>query len=571
MSDGTRTVYGPAERPPLGLLVGSAAQHVGVLTAINIAFPVIVLNALPAGSVDGERFIGLAFLVLGIGTLLQCRGLGPLGSRLLVPTTFTAAYMPPILLAVERGGLPLMAGMLMIAALVELGFGLILRRIRHFVSVELAGVVIVTIGILLGMVGFRLIFSLDPHGAAIDRAAAPGLGGLTVIVMIFAAVYLPGSLKTLAALVGLVVGLIAAPFFGEFDLARLPPWHEIGLIDVPMPFFPVPTFDLALLPGFVIAGLACALRTAGDVTTAQRAATPGWRRPDYRQIARGILSDGVSTLTSAILGSLGTNTFSGSVGLSVAAGVLSRAVGILAGLILIAMSLLPPVRAVALMVPQEISGAVLLFSAAFIVMNGLFVIASRALDNRRILVVGLSLLLVMAHDAYPGFFAGLPPALAALTRSSLTVAIVCAVVMTLVLGLGQRRKRVRAFAAAELPEMTEFVRGATAGLGMARDVAGMMVLAAEEVADLVRREGGGQGLELTVEASDAMAALTAMLPAGVSLEKMPPPKPPSSLDDIEDVDAYMQAVQRRLVLDRADCSEVQDHGGWRRLRIVFDQ
>ena len=68
-----------------------------------------------------------------------------------------------------------------------------------------------------------------------------------------------------------------------------------------------------------------------------------------------------------------------------------------------------------------------------------------------------------------------------------------------------------------------------------------------------------------------MAALTAMLPAGVSLEKMPPPTPPSSLDDIEDVDAYMTAVQRRLVLDRADCSEVQDHGGRRRLRIVFDQ
>ncbi len=571
MPDGVRTVYGPDQRPPLGLLVGSAVQHVGVLTAINIAFPVIVLGALPAGSVDADRFIGLAFFVLGVGALLQCRGAGPLGSRLLVPSTFTAAYVPPMLLAVERGGLPLMAGMLMVAACVEIGFGLVLRRIRHFVSVELAGIVIVTIGILLGLVGFRLIFSLDPHGAAVDRIAAPGLGGLTVVVMVFAAVYLPGSLKTLAALVGLIVGLVAAPFFGELDLSRLRPISETGVFDLPMPFFPVPTFDLALLPGFVIAGIACALRTAGDVTTAQRAVTPGWRRPDYRQIGRGILSDGVSTLVSAVLGSLGTNTFSGSVGLSVAAGVLSRAVGVLTGLILIAMSLLPPVRSLALMVPQEISGAVLLFSAAFIVMNGLFVIASRALDNRRILVVGLSLLLVMAHDAYPAFFATLPSPLLALTRSSLTVAIVCAVLLTLALGLGRRRRVARRFAPADLPDIAEFVRAASGRLGVARDVAGQLVLAAEEVADLVRREGGGQGLEMTVEATDSMVALTAMLPAGVSLEKMPPPKPPSSLDDIEDVDAYMQAVQRRLVLDRADCSEVQDQGDRRRLRIVFDQ
>lgn len=571
MIDGARTVYGPDDRPPLGLLVGSAAQHVGVLTAINIAFPVIIINALPAGSVDGERFIGLAFLVLGLGTLLQCRGVGPLGARLLVPTTFTAAYMPPMLLAVERGGLPLMAGMLMVAALVELGFGLVLRRIRHLVSVELAGIVIVTIGILLGLVGFRLILSLDPLGAPVDRLASPGLGGLTLAVMIFAAVYLPGALKTLAALVGLVVGLVAAPFFGEFDIARLPPLADMGLVSVPLPFLTLPTFDVALLPAFVIAGLACALRTAGDVTTAQRAATPGWRRPDYGQISRGILADGLSTFVAAALGSLGVNSFSGSVGLSVSAGVLSRAVGILAGLILIAMSLMPPVRAVALLVPQEISGAVLLFSGAFIVMNGLFVIASRALDNRRILVVGLSLILVIARSQYDAFFVGLPPLLQALTASSLTVAISGALLLTLVLGLGRRRAMSRAFAPTELDAVADFVRDAGPRLGMARDVARMTVLAAEEIADLVRREGDGrEGVDVTVEATDAMVVLTALLPAGVQLHR-PAPISPASLDDIEDVDAYMRSVQRRLVLDRADRSEVGEHGGRRRLRIVFDQ
>ncbi len=571
----TPTVYGPNDRPPFSLTLSNALQHAGVLTAINVAYPVLVLDALGDGAPDSDRFVGLAFLVIGIGTIVQALRVGPIGCGLLVPATFTAAYLPGTLMAAEKGGLPLIAGMLMVAGATQILAGLLVRRFRHFVSVELSGVVIIVIGLILGLVGFRLVFSLDTAGYPKDvDDADPLLGGIVLAVMVLSAVYLPGRLKTLAALVGLAAGLVLAPLFGAIDPAAVAAEATAAPFGVPVPFFPVPAFDLALLPEFLVAGIACALRAAGDVTTAERVADPRWKRPDYGRIMGGIVADGTVTLASGAMGSLGANTFSASVGLSAQSGVLSRQVAWATGLILVVMAVLPPVRGAALLVPPEVSGAILMFAAAFIVVNGFLVVGSRALDNRRILVVGFSLTLAVAQGTFANFFQNLPPVVETLTRSGLTVAITTAIVLTLILGIGRQRGMRAAVLPAEREAVLAFADEAAGRLGIDRDAAYRMKLVLEEVSESVNEAGHGLR-EMDVEISASPEKVVLEIETATSAPVVAAAGPvglPAGLDDIEDVDAFITAVRRRLVAGRADETAVRRHpGGGETLTFVFDQ
>src|SRR3546814_11166703 len=60
-------------------------------------------------------------------------------------------------------------------------------------------------------------------------------------------------------------------------------------IVLPPPFAVAPSFDLALIPDFLFAALACALHAMGDVTACQRINDPRWTRPDLTTIRGGLL------------------------------------------------------------------------------------------------------------------------------------------------------------------------------------------------------------------------------------------------------------------------------------------
>src|SRR3546814_11274984 len=83
------------------------------------------------------------------------------------------------------------------------------------------------------------------------------------------------------------------------------------------------------------------------------------------------------------------------------------------------MSMLPPVWRLLAAVPLEVAGGVLMFSACFIVVSGVQVVMTRMLDARRTIVVGLSLVLGLTYDLFPGLYAELPATLRGVFGSNL--------------------------------------------------------------------------------------------------------------------------------------------------------
>ncbi|MCC7276213.1 MAG: xanthine permease, partial [Alphaproteobacteria bacterium] len=499
--------YGVEDRVPPLTLVLNALQHLAIITPIGLVFPTLVARAAGAAPDTAESVLAASLVALGIGSILMCARTRVFGSGFLAPSVFTAAYLPASLAAAAAGGLPLVFGMTVFAGLCEIAFSYLLRRFRALVPSEVAGLAVLMIGFTLGLLGFRLVFGLDPRGGATlaassHEAIALGLGTLVLIVVLN--VWCGGILRIFAVLIGVVAGYAAAGLVGlvDRDLAGAGLAHAL----VAWPGLPgvMPAFDAWLAPQFAIGALAAALRAMGDITTCQRINDHGWSRPDFVSIGNGLRADGLSSVVAGLLGSVGLNTFSGSIGLSQATGVTARRVGFAIGALFAALACVPAVIGVAAAIPPPITGAVLLFSSAFIVANGLQIIVARLLDARRVVTIGLALIFGISHDVFFSFYATLPSWIGTIASSSLVVTLVIALALNAVFRLGIKRTvAVTAPIDGKLTDRLEaFCEASGAAWGAQREVVHRLFSAVLEAAELAYAQaapGGDFALTLTFD------------------------------------------------------------------------
>src|SRR5439155_1843054 len=253
-------IYGLEETPPPLVTVLNGVQHVG-LTSINFVYPLLVFRAAdtPVQVIGGLLSVGI--LVLGIGTFLQAYRLGPVGSGYMCPCTFTATYLAPSLLAAKLGGLPLIFGMTLFAGALESALAPLLKRMRAIFPPEISGLVIFMIGVSVGTAGLRLMLA---SGAPTVSEAEWHVAAITLATMVALNVWGVVAARMMCALVGLVVGYVAAGFAGLLD-------GTFGtVLEAPWVGLPIPSqlswaFDPALMAAFAIASVAAALKAAGTI------------------------------------------------------------------------------------------------------------------------------------------------------------------------------------------------------------------------------------------------------------------------------------------------------------------
>ena len=461
-------VYGLEEAPPPLVTAGNAVQHVGLI-AINLVYPLLIfrLAGVPVSGVAGLLAIGL--MVLGVGTLLQVARLGPVGSGFLCPSTFTAAYVGPSLLAVKAGGLPLLFGMTLFAGALEALFSRLLNRMRPYFPTEISGLVIFMIGVGAGVAGLR---SLLESKAVPVTAAEWWVAGVTLAALVAFNVWGRGIVRMLCALEGLAVGYVVAGLAGllggkEFGSVERVPW-------IALPAFEHIgwSFDLALTVPFAIACLAVAMKAVGTITMCQRMVDADWVRPDMRSATRGVLTDGISTMLAGTVGALGTNTSTPAVGLASATGVASRHVAYAIGVLFIAVGLIPKLTTLLAVMPRAVMIAALLFTICFIVVNGLQIISSRLLDTRRTLVIGFAVVAGVAVEVFPTMAAGAPSSIAPFLGSSLVFSTVVALVLNLMFRIGVKQTAIFKVDSAqvEAEKLEQFMETHGATWGARRDV-----------------------------------------------------------------------------------------------------
>lgn len=541
--------YDLAARPPLTVLLPSVAQHMGLM-AVTLVFPLLIARAAGADAAMQGHYLALAMLAMGLATLAQasgCRlGAGPVvGSGFLLPSVFTAAYLPPALAAAASGGLGAVAGLTIAAGLTQMALSRVIRRLRPYLPIEIVGLVVLMIGIILGIVAFKLVVGM---GEA-RRLSADGTGAALVAlaVTIGVAVWGNARLRTMSVLLGLAAG---TGFHIAYGLGGGPaPPHAAAPVAWLVWPLVMPSFEAALLPGFLAGALACALRAFGDIVASQRANDREWKRPDYPNIEAGVLADGLGTLAAGIIGTVGLNTYSASVGLAVATEVLSRRVALGVGFGWIGLALLPGSSSLVLAIPQSVLGAALLFASAFIVLAGISILGQRLLDARRTVAIGLGFLLGISFDQMPAFYAeSLPPLLRPVVGSSLVLGLLVALALNAVFQIGARKSnRLSWQPAAGFAPMRQFLLDSGGLAGARTDAIRRLVQLAEEFNEAAATLATGPAVEISTRFDEYTLELGFRWD-GIALL----PGPPPSLEDDVDEAAVTHGIVLVLMMRLAD-------------------
>jgi xanthine permease XanP len=492
-------VYGVDDIPPRSVLLLSGVQHVG-LVAIFLLVPVIACRQAGLSADKIIDVLSLSMVVMAVGPILFALRRGAVGSGYLCPPIFAAAYLPASLLALKAGGLPLMFGMTIFAGAVEIALSRVLRPLRPFLPPEIAGFVVAMIGVTIGLLGFRNVFGVGlaepPVAAAYTIAAA------TLAIMVGLNVWTTGAFKIFCALIGMVAGYLMAIAAGVLPVADLERLAAAPIAHVPKIEHLGWAFDTDLVVPFMVAAVAASLRAIGDLTICQKTNDADWVRPDFITISGGALANGIGTLLSGMLGTIGLNTSTSNVGLAAATGITSRYVAFAVGGIYLTLAFLPKAGTIFAIMPAPVVGATLLFASALVFVNGFIIITSRMLDSRRIFVIGLSFMVALAADVYQPFFSQLPAGVRVFTSSSLVLGTLAALLLNLVFRLGVRRTQMLEVnpAAVNVQQIDEFMHTHGAAWGARRDVIDRARFNLMQSIELLADSGVTQG-PLTVAAS----------------------------------------------------------------------
>ncbi len=431
-------LYAVDETPPPATLIIAALQHVAVMSN-SLVYPIILARQAGLSSGALIDFSSRSMFVLGISTILLCARSRFTGSGYLCPAGFTQIYLGPSLLAVQRGGLALVAGMTIIAGFLQCVMAPLLRRLRFILPSEIAGLVISIVGLSIAVIGVR--YSLGISEAHKIQPTDLAIAGLSLITMSVLNIWTRGYTKMFCVLIGMItgyavsgaLGLIdfsaALPAKGSIDIVRLPGFASTGL-----------SFDVNLLAPFIVVALAATLNLMGNISTAQRINDDEWVRPEFRSLSRGLAGNGIAAMLCGPLGSMGVTSYSTSIGVSVATGITSRNVAYAIGGLFMLLSLIPAASVAVATIPRPVVGAALFFTAAFVFTSGLQIITARLLDSRKIIVIGFSFAMATMSDIYHDVFTATPTFLQPVLGNALVLGTTCAVLLNLITRVGVRKR-----------------------------------------------------------------------------------------------------------------------------------
>jgi len=429
--------YGVDDKPPLAVNALSGLQHVGLMS-IYLVFPALVAKAAGAPAEVAVGMVSMTLVALAIGTLLQAFSSGPVGSGFLCQPIASVVYFVPSMVAVKHGGLSAVFGMTIVAGLLEIGLARVLSRLRAIFPAEIAGLVVLLVGIASGIVGLRTALA-GADVSAVPSSVDLGLALTTLAIMVVLNVWGRGKLRLLCVLIGMAAGYAAAWALGRVGAAEA---AQLGAA----PLFALPTvshlgwaFDSTLLLPFVVAAVAATSKVMGNVTTCQKVNDADWVRADMRSIGRGVVGDGLGSVVAGALGTHGLNSSTSSVGLATATGVTSRRVALSVAAFLLVLAFVPKLGQLFYLMPRPAAGAALAFSSTFIIINGLEIMTSRLLDARRTLVIGLALIFGLAVEGFPGLLEIFPSGARVALGTSLVLGTLVALALNALFRLGVRK------------------------------------------------------------------------------------------------------------------------------------
>ncbi len=435
-------IYGLDEKPPLRLSILVALQHVLAVFVGIVTPPTLIARILRLPSADGAFLVSMALLASGIGTILQTKRLGPVGSGLLSIQGTSFVFVAPIVslagtIMAEGGSrdhaLGAVFGVCLIGALVPIVLGPFIRLASRVITPLVTGIVVTLIGLTLVSVGITSVgggFEAK-HDGTFASPANLGLAALVIALVVVMSSSKREWLRILSVVAGLAGGYLVAGLTGKVSFTDLKalPWFA-----APTPFHYGLGFRATALIPFAFLYLMTAIESIGDITATSLLTGEPIAGPRYLSRLRGgVLADGVNSMIAGVLNSFPSTTFAQNNGVIQLTGIGSRHVGLLVGLLLIVLGLFPIVGGVVQAMPQAVLGGATIIMFGTVAVAGIRILATTTLDRRACTIAAVSFGLGLGVTFVPEISGTLPPLLKDVFSSGIATGGLCALLLNSVL------------------------------------------------------------------------------------------------------------------------------------------
>ena len=442
---------------PLGQAIPLGLQHVLAMFVGNLT-PLLIIGG-ACGIMGGTEFVNLqisllqnAMIIAGIVTLVQLYSIGPCGGKVPIIMGTSSGFIGVFSSVVATMGSGVVAyGAIMGASIIG-GFfegilGFFLKPLRRFFPSVVTGTVVLSIGLSLIAVGINSFgggFKTKDFGSMENL----GLGLFVLIVILFFKHGTKGFFSSSSILFGIIAGYIAAFIMGlvlpttgvtakgvTFTKSWVLNWDTVasaGWFAIP-DFMPVDIiFDMRAIIPVCIMFIVTAVETVGDISGVMEGGME--REATDKELAGGVICDGLGSSFAALFGVLPNTSFSQNVGLVAMTKVVNRFALATGAVFLILCGLIPKLGALVSIMPQSVLGgaAVMMFSS--IVVSGIQLITKEKLTPRNLTIVAVALGVGYGMGANPGILAHAPSAIKLIFGGSgIVPAALVAIILNIVL------------------------------------------------------------------------------------------------------------------------------------------
>lgn len=394
-------LYGIEERPPLREAFFAALQHLLAIFIAIVTPPLIIAGALGLDHETTGFLVSMALFASGLSTFIQCRRIGGVGTGLLCIQGTSFSFIGPIISTGMLGGLPLIFGVCIAAAPVEMVISRLLRYTQKVITPLVSGIVVTLIGMSLIKVGI-----IACGGGTAAREAGtfgnPGYLGLAALVLALIVLFNRNRnryLRMSSIFIGLGTGYLIAWWAGMIDFASV---QHYGGINLPVPFKYGLAFDLSSFIAIALIFVITAIEAYGDITANSLiSGEPVKGERFIKRASGGILADGMNSMLAGIFNSFPNSVFAQNNGIIQLTGVASRYVGYyIAGMLMI-LGLFPAIGLVFSLIPEPVLGGATLLMFGTVAAAGIQIIASQRIGRKEVLVIALSLSFGLSVELVP--------------------------------------------------------------------------------------------------------------------------------------------------------------------------
>ena len=403
-------------------------QHLLAMYSGSILVPIMIAGALGYSTKELTYLISTDIFMCGVATFLQLQVNKYFGIGLPVVLGVAFQSVAPLSIIGAKLGSGAIFGSIIVSGLIVILISGFFSKIRKFFPPLVTGSVITTIGLTLIPVAIGNMGNNIPK----PELSSVILAVVTIFVILFIHAVTTGFIRSIAILIGLIIGTVVAAFMGVVDFS---PIAQAPLIHIPTPFFfGKPIFDFSSILMMTIISLVSMVESTGvylalsDITGDEISET---------RLRNGYRAEGLAVALGGIFNTFPYTGFSQNVGLVQLSGIKTRRPIFYTAGFLVILGLLPKFGACAQIIPAPVLGGAMLVMFGMVTIQGIRMLGRVDFNNEHNLLNA-----AMAVASGVGFngttlFQALPDTVGMFLNNGIVMATLVAIILNLIFNRGQ--------------------------------------------------------------------------------------------------------------------------------------